>query len=78
MAANEFSEMLAAMERWIHIQERDGWASPDVENYARRVRNGLWACANNKEPHKVLTDMLGEDTEALAKARSTRPGTDQN
>lgn len=78
MADNEFAEMLAAMDRWIATQERDGWASPEVEERARRVRCGLWACANNTEPHKVLTEILGEDIEALAKARSQKPDALQN
>lgn len=76
--ANEFMEMLAAFDRWIATQERDGWASPEVEKHAGRVRNGLWACAKNDPTPKALALGLVEDTEALAKARNARPGTDQN
>lgn len=54
-----------------------GWASQDVEHYARRVRCGLWACAHNP-PDKVLTKMLVEDTEALTKARTAQPDAHQN
>ncbi len=72
MDSNEFSDMLAIMDRWIATQERDGWASPEVKKYAERVRSGLWACSKN--PHTALTAGLAEDTEALAKARTTHPG----
>lgn len=78
MVDNEFAEMLAALDRWIATQERDGWASPEVEKRARRVRCGLWACAHNTDPHKVLTEILGEDIEALAKARNQKPDAHQN
>lgn len=78
MAQNEFAEMLATFDRWIATQERDGWASPEVENYAGRVRKGLWACAKNNPTPKPLADGLAEDTEALAKALSASACTDQN
>lgn len=78
MATNEFAEMLAAMDRWIATQEASGWPSPDVEKHASRVRNALWACAHDDDPHKVTIAMLSEDTEALAKARSLPPDAHQN
>ena len=75
---NEFDKMLAAMDRWIAVQERYGWPSPEVETCASRVRNGLWACSKGNPPHKALTAGLAEDIEALARARSQTPNAHQN
>lgn len=72
--ANEFTAMHREMKAWVEKQKRDGWQSPEVERYATRVLNGLWACANNDPPHRVLVEMLAEDTEALARARAAPQG----
>jgi hypothetical protein len=54
------------------IRSQITWPSPEIERLSRRIRCGLWACANNHPPAPSIVRGLYEDTEALGKARAER------
>jgi len=70
--ANEFTEMLAAFERWMHAQEAKGWASPAVQECARGVHNALWTCAKSYPPKDFMIAGLAAASKALADAQGTQ------
>ena len=69
MSINEFEVMHTWMKAYVERCDREGWASPEVQEYANRVMRGLWACANNP-PNGVINEILAEDTEKLAQAQA--------
>lgn len=42
--------------------------SPEIAHTGRLVLNGLWACANNKNPSPILVNALVADVAAFERA----------
>jgi len=71
--ANEYTEMHRIMKEAVAKQDREGWASPEIEDFSRMVLKALWACANNNPPGPILVQSLARYTEDLARARERFP-----
>lgn len=66
--ANELHKKLTA---WVDQEMKAGRMTMGDELWgaSRRMINGLWYAANNDNPSKAMTEMIGEDGKAFDEAR---------
>jgi hypothetical protein len=69
---NRFIDLYKDMKKAVEAQDRDGWASPQIEQATKMLLHNLWVVAHNPE-HPILLRMLEKYADELARVKAEPP-----